>query len=463
MTVHADLKPAPQKRDTRDASKGSATVLFMHQRDAWRLVAVVLIGLIVGLATGSVALCLLLVTGAYVAWLHVKLSRLLRWIRDRKTNEPPNSPGIFEDLSFEFDYLRERHKKRKKKLAKYLRQFQQTIRALPDATVVLDSNDGVQWANDAALHYLGIRWPEDVDKRITNLIHLPVLRDFVARERGRDVTAIEIETQTAPKRYLSVLIAPYEKDQRLLVARDVSQLHRANQIRSDFVANVSHDLRTPITVLRGYLENLVGQREQGPEMWWPAFEQMQSHADRMGTLVEELLLLSKLEQEVRVPNPEVVCVGDLISDIHSRACEISATREHLFSLEIEPDLSIKGARAELYNAFSNLVFNAVKYTAERGVIKIRWYRDDSGAHFEVEDNGIGIAEDQLPRLTERFYRVDASRSRTEGGTGLGLAIVKHVLLRHGAELAISSTLGQGSVFRCDFPESEIAAHFSAAM
>ncbi len=463
MSTHTKVKPAPEGRDTRRALNGTPTLLFLQRRDAWRLAAVVLIGLALGLATGALALCMLLVVGVYLVWLHVKLNCLLRWIRDRKTNEAPNTPGILEAVSFEFEYLRERHKKRKKKLAKYTRQFQQTVRALPDATVVLDASDRVQWANNPALHYLGIEWPEDADKRITDLIQLPELRDFVECERERDVTAIEIDSHTAPKRYLSVLIAPYGKDQRLLVARDVTQLHRANQIRSDFVANVSHELRTPITVLCGYLENLIGQRKQCPEMWWPALEQMQSHADRMGTLVEELLLLSKLEQEARVPTPETVCVGDLIGDIHSRAREISGPREHLFSLEIEPALSIKGAKGELYSAFSNLVFNAVNYTPERGIIKIQWYQDDSGAHFEVEDNGIGIAEDQLPRLTERFYRVDASRSRTEGGTGLGLAIVKHVLLRHGAELTISSTLGQGSVFRCDFPESEIASHLSAAM
>jgi two-component system, OmpR family, phosphate regulon sensor histidine kinase PhoR len=432
----------------------------MHRRDAWRLAAFIVIGFILGLATGAVALCLLFAAGAYIAMLHLKLNGLLRWVRDRKANEPPDTPGLIEDLTLEFDSLRERHKKRKKRLANYLRQFRQATRALPDATIVLDVNDEVRWANDAARRHLGIRWPEDVGQRITNLVRLPELREFVEHEH--DISAIEIESQTEHNRYLSVLIAPYGKDQRLLVARDVTQLHRANRIRSDFVANVSHELRTPITVFRGYLENLIGQREQGPEKWWPALDQMRKHAERMSTLVEELLLLSKLEQDSRVPNPETVHVGDLIADIHSRAREISGEREHLFSLEIEPGLSITGARTEVYSAFSNLVFNAVNYTPARGIIQIRWYRDDTGAHFAVEDNGIGIADDQLPRLTERFYRVDGSRSRTEGGTGLGLAIVKHVLVRHGAQLAITSTLGKGSSFRCDFPEDVIVDGSEAA-
>ena len=328
-------------------------------------------------------------------------------------------------------------------------------RALPDATVVLDVNAEVRWANTAARRDLGIRWPEDVGQRITNLIRSPELRSFV--ESGRDDIAIEIPSPSDPKRHLSVLLAPYGREQRLCVARDITQLHRVNQIRRDFVANVSHELRTPITVFRGYLETLASQSELCPPAWRPALAQMLSHAERMRMLVEELLLLSTLEREDRVPQPETVDVSELIGDIHARARELSGTREHLFALEIAPGLSVRGARSELYSAFSNLVFNAVSYTPARGVIRIRWYRDADGAHFEVEDNGIGISAEHLPRLTERFYRVEASRTRSEGGTGLGLAIVKHVLQRHNAELVITSEPGKGSRFRCDFPPSEVVA------
>jgi two-component system phosphate regulon sensor histidine kinase PhoR len=425
----------------------------MQQRDAWRLAALFTAAFLVGTLTNHTKWCLLLTAVGYIAWMHTKLELLLSWLRDHKTHEPPEAPGAFEELSLEIDYLRERHKKRKKKLASYLKQFQQATRALPDATVVLDAQNEVRWANAAARRDLGIRWPEDIGQRVTNLVRLPALRAFI--EQAHEEQAIEIQSPTDTKRYLSVLLAPYGKDQQLLVARDVTQLHRANEIRRDFVANVSHELRTPITVFRGYLENLEAQADLAPPSWRPALAQMSAHSERMRQLVEELLLLSNLEREDRVPQPEIVNVSEIVADAHARARELSQQREHLFALEIDPHLRLRGSKTELYSAFSNLIFNAVHYTPERGVIHIRWYRDDAGAHFEVEDNGIGIGPEHLPRLTERFYRVEQSRVRSAGGTGLGLAIVKHVLVRHNATLEIESTPGKGSRFRCDFPLSEV--------
>ena len=425
----------------------------MQPRDAWRLAAIFLSALLLGTLLGYTRWCLLLAALGYIIWLHTKLERLLSWLRDPKTHAPPEAPGAFEELSLEIDYLRERHKRRKKKLANYLKQFQQATRALPDATVVLDARSEVRWANAAARRDLGIRWPEDIGQRVTNLIRQPALRAFI--EGPREAQALDIQSPTDTRRYLSLLLAPYGRDQQLLVARDVTQLHRANEIRRDFVANVSHELRTPITVFRGYLENLEAQAELAPPAWRPALAQMSAHAERMRQLVEELLLLSNLEREDRVPQPELVNVSEIVADCHARAAELSQQREHLFSLEIDPYLRLRGAKTELYSAFSNLIFNAVHYTPARGVIRIRWYRDDAGAHFEVEDNGIGIAPEHLPRLTERFYRVEQSRVRSAGGTGLGLAITKHVLARHDATLVIESTLGKGSRFRCDFPLSEV--------
>jgi two-component system phosphate regulon sensor histidine kinase PhoR len=222
-------------------------------------------------------------------------------------------------------------------------------------------------------------------------------------------------------------------------------------MRSDFVANVSHELRTPITVFKGYLESLLDQHKLCPPGWAPALEQMSAHADRMQTLIEELLLLSRLEREDHVPNPEPVRLSELLSDILKQARMLSGQRDHLFSLEADPQLCVLGSRNEIYSAVSNIVFNAVHYTPARGIIQIRWYADAGGAHLEVQDNGIGIGEEHLDRLTERFYRVEQSRSRAEGGTGLGLAIVKHVLMRHDATLHVQSAPGEGSTFRCDFP------------
>lgn len=421
----------------------------MLPKDIWRLSLLATLAVAIGATSGYLGVALAVAGALYIAWMQRNLSRLLAWLRDPKSTEPPEHEGILEEICLEIDYLRERHKKRKKKLQSYLKQFQQATRALPDATVVLDADGAVQWANDAAGRYLGIRWPDDVNQRITNLVRLPALRDFVL---ARDETkTIEITSPTDPNRHLSVLLAPYSRNQWLFVARDVTQLHRANQIRSDFVANVSHELRTPITVFRGYLEALESQQNLCPPTWQTPLTHMVEHAARMQLLVEELLLLSRLEQEDKVKDPQPVQVGEMLAEIQKQARRLSGEREHIFSLEAEADLRIMGSEQEIYSAFSNLVFNAVHYTPMKGVIKIRWYKDAAGPHFEVQDNGIGIAEEHLDRITERFYRVDVSRARAYGGTGLGLSIVKHVLARHGATLAIKSRLGEGSTFRCDFP------------
>ena len=432
----------------------------MYPKDFWRLTLLLLSALAIGALLQHAAEALALAALAYCLWLHRNLHGVLAWLRDSKQHEPPEPPGVFEEIAVEIDYLRERHKKRKKKLANYLKQFQQATRALPDATVVLNEDGAVQWANQAATKYLGVRWPEDLDQRITNIVRLPKVRDFV--QEHDEAHTIEIPSPTNPNRHLSVLLAPYGKDQWLFVARDITQLHRANQIRSDFVANVSHELRTPTTVFKGYLETLLDQQELCPPSWRPALEQMSAHADRMQQLIEELLLLSRLEREDHVPDPQPVLVSELLSDILKQARVLSGTRSHIFSLEADPKLRVLGNRNEIYSAVSNLVFNAVHYTPARGVIQIRWFRDERGAHLEVQDNGVGISEEHLDRITERFYRVDPSRSRSDGGTGLGLAIVKHVLMRHDATLDIRSTLGEGSTFSCNFPPEAIAAEDPAA-
>lgn len=430
----------------------------MQLRDAVRISLFLVLGLGFGLLIGEPGWGVAAGAISALMALHNDLNQLLTWLRFRKSNEPPERSGVLEDLTLEIDYLRERHKKRKKKLASYLKQFQQATRALPDATVVLDTNDEVRWANKAARESLGIRWPDDVGQRITNLIRQPELRNYIEQSpSAAEGLTVEIESPTKRERQLSILTAPYGQNQRIVVARDITQLHRANQTRSDFVANVSHELRTPITVFRGYLENLLAMPEQCPPGWEQALSQLNVQAERMRDLVEELLLLSSLEADDRVAKPEVVDIPQLLKEIHHRARELSATREHLFSLEVDSELYLNGDRSELYSALSNLVFNAVNYTKARGVIRISWSADDTGAHFVVEDNGIGIAEEHISRLTERFYRVDGSRQRGEfhGGTGLGLAIVKHVLSRHQAELKITSTEGQGSRFEATFPLSEI--------
>lgn len=421
----------------------------MQASDIRRLCVVVGLALIVGWSLGSIPIALLSALLLYCAWLHRQVSQLLRWIRNHKRTPAPESRGVFEDLCREIDYIRNRDKKRKKKLRNYLKQFQQATQALPDGTIVLDEYGSVKWANKAAGASLGIQWPDDNDQRITNLVRMPELIEFV--NVANKNSSLDIPSPVDPDIQLNIRLTPYGNNQRLFVARDITQLHRTNQIRSDFVANVSHELKTPITVLRSYLETMSGQQELCPPTWENGLQQMLDHVKRMQNVVEDLLTLSKLEQSDHVEERKPVVVSAMITDIHRLAKNLEDHSEHIFVLEIDTNLEILGSTNELFSCFSNLVFNAIHYTEARGVIEINWYRDESGAHFSVTDNGQGIPAEKIPRLTERFYRVDRARTRALGGTGLGLAIVNHVLTRHDATLYIESEVGVGSTFRCDFP------------
>lgn len=411
------------------------------------------LALAIGMMVGYPATVLLLAAGVHIAWLYRNLWRLSHWIRERRRHDAPEIPGVFEAICREVDFFRDRHKRRKRKLSGYLKQFQAATAALPDATVVLDTRGSIHWANAAAAEYLGVRWPEDEGQRITNLLRQPELATALATEGS--IPVFEFQSPRHEHMRLSMRIVPYGEDRRLFVARDITRLHQLNQVRSDFVANVSHELRTPLTVLMGYIEALSANPERAPPSWGSALGQMQKSAQRMSVMVEDLLLLSRLEAGTPEVSQEVVAVPALLTQILRDAQALSGEDRHLISLEMDHGLHLIGRSQEVHSAFSNLVVNAVRYTPPRGFIRVTWYADATGAHLRVTDTGIGIPADHLPRITERFYRVDRSRARSRGGTGLGLAIVKHVLNRHGASLHIESTPGQGSTFRCDFPLAAI--------
>lgn len=421
--------------------------------DLWRIAGFLLPAVAIGWVFDQLLLCLLVATMSYLVWQQRNLIQLQRWMRQPKRIPAPDARGVFDMICCEVERLQDRHRKRKKKLSGYLKQFQEATAALPDATVVLGKTNDIQWANTAAETLLGIEWPQDQRQRITSLVRDPDLVEFLKVAANTKAT-LDISSPVKPDIYLSLRVVPYGQTQRLLVARDVTRLHRLNMIRQDFVANVSHELRTPLTVIRGYVETLIGQQEQCPESWQASLQQLESQTRRMQDIIDDLLLLSRLEQN-EILEAEVVMIAAMLGNILEEAQSLSGERQHLFELAADPELKISGKRQELFSAFSNLVFNAVTYTPSKGIIKIRWYRDETGAHLEVNDNGIGIPEQHIPRVTERFYRVDGDRSRDSGGTGLGLAIVKHVLNRHNATLHIESAFGEGSTFRCDFPPQTI--------
>ena len=304
-----------------------------------------------------------------------------------------------------------------------------------------------------ALKYIGIRWPQDSDQRISNLIRYPELLKFLEdASKQTPEKRIEIVAPADADLRLEIRVSPYGNNQRLLVARNITKLHRINQMRTDFIANASHELRTPLTVISGYLEAFSDDDNGSPIVWKDQITRMRKQADRMRNMIESLLKLASLESEQISGSGERINVPDMINSVCEETIDLSGDNTpHKISVNLDPELWLKGNDKDLHSAFSNLVFNAVKYSPEGSEIRIDWYEDDEGAHFSASDSGEGIAPEHISRLTERFYRVDPGRSREKGGTGLGLAIVKHVLVKHRATLEIESAVGKGSTFRCDFP------------
>jgi two-component system phosphate regulon sensor histidine kinase PhoR len=433
--------------------------------DFWRLSGVVLFSLLMGFITHQVAICLVAGLFLYIVWQFRILKHLLVWLQKRGGHAAPELPGIIDDICREIDFMRMRHRQRKDKLYGFLRRFQEATSALPDAVIVLGEYGAIEWANHKATDYLGIRWPQDGGQRIVNLVRHPDLSLFLGSTGGGDADAnrsLQMESPINPDQILEFRMAPYGEGQKLLMARDVTSIQRADKMRKDFIANASHELRTPLTVIYGYLESFEDEIDDFPEIQRSQVRQMRRQTERMQRLIEDLLTLSSLETSSVQTDDEMVVVPDLLAGIHQEAQGISGIMEHIFYLDCDQDLLLRGNQREIYSAFSNLVLNAVQHTPEHGTIRLRWYADRDGAHFAVTDNGEGIAPEHIVRITERFYRVDKGRSRDKGGTGLGLAIVKHVMARHGGSLYIESQPGKGSTFRCDFPVHRIAYRSNTA-
>ncbi|HQT27330.1 MAG TPA: phosphate regulon sensor histidine kinase PhoR, partial [Burkholderiales bacterium] len=325
--------------------------------------------------------------------------------------------------------------------------------ALPDAIVILDAGDHIEWCNPMAEEYFGLDGRRDFGQQIAYLVRQPLFIDYLA-EHQMEMPCI---LRMGNERILSIQIIPYADNKKLLLARDITRLENVERMRRDFVANVSHELRTPLTVVNGFLETLSDMGASADAgMMKRSLDLMSGQTDRMKRLVEDLLTLSKLENVENMLVEEEVNVPILVRQIHQDAISLSG-KNHQIELHLETESGLRGNIEELRSGFGNLVSNAVRYTAEGGKIVLTWKLEDGYAVFSVQDSGIGIEKEHIPRLTERFYRVDRSRSRGTGGTGLGLAIVKHVLNRHSARLEIESEIGKGSTFRAVFPPSRVTA------
>ena len=413
--------------------------------------------LLLGWAVGHMLLILLLAVFGYLIWHLYNLSRLQRWIQQADLSSLPVSSGAWGAVFDGIYRLRKGSLRRRKRLNQLLKRFYKLAAALPDATVMLGEHDIIEWYNKPAQKLLGLQPSADVGQYIGNLIRHPAFRAYL--DKGGGGEPIEMPSPADENIILSVHLVSYGKNRRLLTARNVSRLHQLQQMRRDFVADVSHELRTPLTVIAGYLESMKDGASELPPQWQHSVVLMEQQTRRMQSIVTDLLFLARMESGsgARIEEAEAVNVPVLLTTIVEDARSLSGANGHIITLDADRGLSIRANSEELRTLFSNLIFNAVQYSPAGGEITVRWYRSGKGARFEVVDSGPGIAAHHIPRLTERFYRIDAGRSREKGGTGLGLAIVKHVMNRYQGHLEIESEIGKGSLFRCCFPAAVVAA------
>jgi two-component system phosphate regulon sensor histidine kinase PhoR len=419
-----------------------------------RLVGWLILSVVIGLLLGQVLLTIIAGTLLYISYQLMNMRRLLKWLKHHRLQEVPDANGLWGEI---FDLLSRRKRleiREKKRFKATIARVTATTSALNDAVIVLNTNYGLSWWNEATEALLDLR-PRDSGSSIINFIRHP---DFVAYlESSKYDIPLTLPSPRNPETQLEFQFTPFGQGEALLVIRDISRIYKLEQMRKDFVANVSHELRTPLTVIRGYLEMLednISKTSQDQNLQ-KAIQQMQQQSLRMTTLINDLTMLSKLETDAINRAQDFVQLNSLLEIICDEARAISGDK-HPIALTCAKNIQLLGNDRELHSALSNLITNAVKYSPGGKTIEIKV--SDNLAHnllVEIKDQGIGIEQQHISRLTERFYRVDSSRSIQTGGTGLGLAIVKHILLRHDGRLQIQSTLGLGSTFSCIFPEKRV--------
>jgi two-component system phosphate regulon sensor histidine kinase PhoR len=426
-------------------------------KQAWlyatgRLAITVSVGLLGGWIFGNVWAGLAVALAAHLTWQLANLFRLDYWVRHRSFADPPEFGGVWGEVVTQVVRLHRRKRYHKQRFVKLVRQIQRSTAALPDGVVILNAQREIAWFNRTAARLLSLRGSADYGLRIDNLLRQPSFARYL--DGGEFANPIVLQPDAGLDCYLALQLVPYGEGQHLLLVRDVSRQMRLENMRKDFVANASHELRSPLSVIAGYLETLYHDPALHEDLQGPVAE-MRRQADRMTSIIQDLLALSKLEESDEIVGGDYVDVPALLAVLRK---DVLARPNHPrdVRVKIESSATLRGDEPEIHSAFSNLVDNAAKYTPPEGSVEMRWWVDDDGAHFSVTDTGIGIPAEHIPRLTERFYRVDAGRSRATGGSGLGLAIVKHVLQRHGGTLDVDSTIGVGSTFTCHFPLGRVS-------
>ncbi|MBL7637018.1 MULTISPECIES: phosphate regulon sensor histidine kinase PhoR [Atlantibacter] len=427
----------------------------MLERLSWKRLALELVlccipALILGAIFGYWAWFLLLAVTGLLVWHFWNLMRLSWWIWVDRSMTPPTGRGSWDPLLYGLHQMQLRNKKRRRELGNLIKRFRSGAESLPDAVILTTEEGNIFWCNGLAQQLLGLRWPDDNGQNILNLLRYPEFTNWLkARQFTRPLNLV-----LNNGRHLEFRVMPYSEEQLLMVARDVTQMHQLEGARRNFFANVSHELRTPLTVLQGYLEMMDDKPLEGP-LREKAIHTMREQTHRMEGLVKQLLTLSKIEAAPALVLNEQIDVPVMLRVVEREAQTLSQ-KKHTLTFDVDSNLKVLGNDEQLRSAISNLVYNAVNHTPEGTAITVTWQRVPQGAKFSVQDNGPGISAEHIPRLTERFYRVDKARSRQTGGSGLGLAIVKHALSHHDARLEIESQPGKGTTFTFVLPERLIA-------
>jgi two-component system phosphate regulon sensor histidine kinase PhoR len=395
-------------------------------------------------------------TLVYVAWTLRHLYLLDRALEGQHRVPLFETRGLWAEIFARVAKLRAKARNRKKRYHRLLREVRESTDALADGGIILNADNEIMWFNPAAVRLLGLDAATDIGHRIDNLLRQP---DFVAYLKAPTGEGMTVASPRHESGWLHVQIIPYGEAQRLAIIRDVTREKNVERTRRDFVANASHELRSPLTVISGYLDTL-GDGGDVPAGWREPVKEMQRQAERMTRILRDLIELTRLESAEAAAAHDFVDVAGMLKPI---VAEFQGrTGGPTVQLALETDAALLGKESELHSIFHNLVNNAVRFTPAGGSVRVIWRAEDDGAVFEVVDTGIGIPEEQIPRVTERFYRVDPGRSRATGGTGLGLAIVKHALQRHEGQLRIRSREGQGSTFSCAFPRDRVVFRSTAA-
>jgi len=419
----------------------------------YRLLALLIASAFVGWLFERILLAMLITTLFLLVWHYHHLFKLINWLWQSKALSPPQAKGVWGYLYDGLYRQVKQQRNKQKQLNEKIRRFRDGAEALPDAALMLSKELTIEWGNKKAQRLLGVRWPEDFAQRIDNLLRAPEFSDYLAKENFESpcmlISPVHSDVQ------LEIRIMAYGSEHVLLLARDISNIQRLEEMRRDFVANVSHELKTPLTVVRGYVEMIQASQDVLDPHWQKAFQTIEGQVSRMDRLVEQLLNLAKVENK-SLDEKKPINMAQLIRTLVDEVSWLNQEKQHQISLNITTDINVLGFETELKSACANLISNAIAYTPAKGCIDVGWQLIDNKAIFSVKDNGDGIKPEHVNRLTERFYRIDRSRSRDTGGSGLGLAIVKHVLQHHQAELVITSHWGQGSEFSIHFDQNPLS-------